>query len=153
MTQARGNPKSILIKEAVTVNIEAVASGVVSPGFLVERTNAAVDTVQAHSSAAGANAQVLVALEDELQGNGIDVDYASTDRIPHIRHFRAGDQFLATIDDGETITKGDFLESAGNGKLQKYTSGKAIAVALATIDMSDSSTADPSSDRIVVEVV
>jgi len=140
------------------VQKEALASGTVSPGMLVEITNAAVDTVKAHATAGG-NAQTAFALEDDLQGNGIDDNYASDARVLYAI-FGRGDEVLALINDGENIAKGDLLESAGNGKLRKLVAqntGSAdsssggisiltrqiVGQAKEACDMSDSSTVDP----------
>ena len=152
-TQARGDYKSIILK-GDGVNVEALASGVISPGMLVSRTSAAVATVIAHATAAVAfPIQRMFVKENELEGEGIDVDFADGDRIPHVLIMSSGDRVLGIIDNGETIVIGDYLESAGNGKLQKRTSGDPVAVALKAIDLSDSSGADPSNTRIPIEIL
>lgn len=152
-TQARGARKSVILKEATAVNVEAYASGTITPGMLVERTSATKDTVIAHDDDAPATKPMaMFACEDELQGNGIDVDFSDGDLIPQIRIMRPGDQVLAILDNGENVTKGGYLESAGNGKLQAYTSGVPTAIALESVDMSDSSGADPTG-RIAVEIL
>jgi hypothetical protein len=70
----------------------------------------------------------------------------------------------ALLDDGETIVIGDFLESAGDGFLQKYSSTasnnadavdhRIVAVALEAINLSSSSDTWPTNDRrIAVRIV
>lgn len=136
---------------------EITGSGAINPGMLLERTYSSGDKVKAHSSAAGANVQALFAIEDALQGNDIDDAYADGDLI-RCEYFRPGDEVQAILEDGESVAYDDFLESAGNGYLQAYTSGKAIAVALETKDTSDSSGGESSgplayNKRIKVEIL
>ena len=122
--------------------------------MLIELTSA--NKVQAHSTAGG-NAVAMFALEDELQGNGINDAYAANDKVstwvPN-----SGDQALAILVDGENVSVGDFVESNGAGLLQKYTadtasSAEAITVlpksivgqvVAAAVDLSDSSGAESS---------
>jgi len=127
---------------------EALAASAITPGMLVERLPA--DTFQAHSTAL-AGMLVMVAIEDNQQGNGIDVVYATGVRV-FANAYGSGDLFFGLLDDGETVVIGDELESAGNGYVQKFTSGVVIGIARSAVDMSDSSSADPS-PRIIVEVV
>ena len=91
----------------------------------------------------------MFALEDELQGNGIDDDYAVSSKIQCWIPTR-GDEVYALLEDGETIVIGDFMESAGDGKLQKYTSRPIIGVAVEAVDDSGSSGAD--TGRIIVRI-
>jgi hypothetical protein len=153
---------SIILKDFLKVFEEYVAAGTITPGMVVEYTSAG--KVQAHSSA-GQNVIPMIATEDELQGNDIDDDYSADDQvfcwIP-----QRGAQALLIVNNGEDISKGDLLESAGNGKVQKYTADvetdsasdvltvypkQIIGEALEAVDMSGSSAADPSG-RIKVRI-
>ena len=130
---------------------EAIAGGAITPGMIVELTNAASDTVVVHNSAGENVVPIAVAVEDDLQGNGITTAYASASMVQY--NIQApGSVFYGLVNDGENITKGAILESAGNGKVQAHAASSAgaleypraiVGVALDAVDMSDSSGADP----------
>ena len=124
----------------------------VSPGMLLERTSAG--TFQAHSTAGGP-AEMLVCIEDYLQGKGVEDWYSASGRVLFVAATK-GDVFAMRIKDASpagTITIGEFLESDGAGKLQAWASPTGavdsasdlsgdffpLAVALEAIDMADSS--------------
>ncbi len=92
----------------------------------------------------------MFALEDELQGKGIDDAYAVSAQIQCWIPGR-GDMVYALLEDGEDVEVGEFLESAGNGKLQVLTTGQPIGVAVENVDDSGSSGAD--TGRIIVQIV
>lgn len=135
------------------VLIEEPAAGAITPGMLL-LMDATGDLV-AHS-AAGDLAEKMFALEDSLQGNTIDDDYAADDLV-RAGIFEPGAVVLALLADGESTAIGDFLMSDGAGALavddgSTYERGAAVAVALEAVDMSDSSTVDPS-PRIRVRIL
>lgn len=103
------------------IHKEAIAGAAITPGHLVEFGTAGV--VQVHGGA-GLNASPMFALEDELQGNGIDVAYAADDNVI-IGVFPIGAEINAILEDGHVIVKGEFLESAGDGTLQALTTDTA----------------------------
>lgn len=148
--------KTIILK-GDGVSEEALADGANTPGMLLERTTAGLFKV--HSSA-GQPAEALFSVEDELQGNEIDDAYADAARVL-ARSFRKGDQVYAFLNNGETAAIGNYLESAGNGRLRVYAADSAGAVeypasivgqALLAVDMSGSSGADPSG-RIPIVII
>jgi hypothetical protein len=94
---------------------EAIASGTITPGMLVEMTNATADTMKAHATSAGW-AEAAFAVEDNMQGNEIGDNYASGAQMQY-RVFRAGDMVYALLKDGQTAAKGDALISNGDGTL------------------------------------
>ena len=106
---------TVILKDYLKIREEYEAAAAITPGYLIEMTSAG--KVQAHSSA-GQNMIHMFAIEDELQGNGISDAYSSGDQVQCWFPLR-GDQVYALLEDGESVTKGDFLESAGNGNLQK----------------------------------
>lgn len=110
---------TIVGKGYVHIRDEKVAAGTITPGMLVERTSA--DKVQAHSKAGGP-VNALFALEDENQGNGIDDNY-SANAVVKLWRPVPGEQVNALVDDDtqDAIAIGDFLESAGDGRLRKIT--------------------------------
>ena len=113
---------TIKVKKYSNVIEEYTATAVaITPGMLIELASAT--TVQAHSTEAG-NALPMFALEDELQGNGIDDNYAVSSKIQCWIPYR-GDIVNAVIEDGTNISVGDFLESNGAGLLQKHVADDA----------------------------
>jgi len=117
---------------------EALASGTVKPGHLLELTDASADTVKAHATAGGFSERAF-ALEDALQGNDVDDDYSAADRVQYVLA-QPGDIVFAWIVAGEDISKGDQLISSGDGTLKETTGtpSQIIAVALEDLDLSAS---------------
>lgn len=149
---------TIKVKKYADVVEEIQATAVeITPGMLLERTSAGL--VQACTATTGA-VFPMFALEDELQGKGIDDNYAVLQGIDDNYAVGAqiqcwipgrGDMVYALLEDGEDVEIGDFMESAGNGKLQVLTTGQPIAVAVEAVDDSGSSGAD--TGRIIVQII
>lgn len=148
---------TIKLKKYLDIIEEYVATAVeITPGMLLEPTSGGL--IQAHSTKEG-DALVMFALEDELQGNGIDDNYAVSVPV-QVWIPQRGEQVYALLADGETAVIGSFLTSNGDGKLKVYASSSGsweyplsiVAQALDAIDMSGSSAADPTG-RISVRVV
>jgi len=139
---------TIKVKKYADVVEEIKATEVaITPGMLLERTSAGL--VQACTATTGA-VFPMFALEDELQGKGIDDNYAVSAQIQCWIPGR-GDMVYALLEDGEDVEIGEFMESAGNGKLQVLTTGQPIAVAVEAVDDSGSSGTD--TGRIIVQIV
>ena len=139
---------TIKVKKYADVIEELTATAVaITPGALLERTSAGL--VQACTATTGA-VLPMFALEDELQGKGIDDAYAVSAQIQCWIPGR-GDMVYALLEDGEDVEIGEFMESAGNGKLQVLTTGQPIAVAVEAVDDSGSSGTD--TGRIIVQIV
>jgi hypothetical protein len=96
---------------------EKEAAGTITPGMLVKRTSA--DKVIAHN-VAGGPVNALFAIEDENQGRGIDDNYVSGELVKLWKPI-PGDQVNAIVDDttGRAIAIGDYVESAGDGRVRK----------------------------------
>ena len=152
---------TIKIKKYVDIVEEIVAASAITPGYLLELTSAG--KVQ-HHSVAGGNVLPMVALEDELQGEGITDAYAATEPVQVWIPVR-GEQGYLSLKNGENVAVGDFLESAGNGQVQKHVKDSAdsddayvaytqqiVGVALEAVDMSGSSGVDPTG-RIEVRFI
>ena len=139
---------TIKVKKYADVVEEIKATEVaITPGMLLERTSAGL--VQACTATTGA-VFPMFALENELQGKGIDDNYAVSAQIQCWIPGR-GDMVYALLEDGEDVEIGEFMESAGNGKLQVLTTGQPIAVAVEAVDDSGSSGTD--TGRIIVQIV
>lgn len=138
---------TIKVKKYADVIEEYTSTAVeITPGALLELTSA--NLVQACSATTG-NVLPMFALEDELQGKGIDDNYAVSTRVQCWLPGR-GDMVYALLEDGQTIVVGDFLESNGAGRLQKWTSGQIIGIAVEAVDDSGSSAGD--TGRIIVRI-
>jgi len=162
---------TIKIKKYSDVIEEYVAVAAVTPGMLIELTSAG--KVQAHSSAGG-DVLPMFALENELEGEGVNDEFAADDRIQCWIPYR-GDIVYAILADGENASIGSFLESNGAGLLrvlqpdtESYESNvagsitvypnKIVGVALEAVDISDSSGGESSGDlgydkRILVRII
>jgi hypothetical protein len=153
------------------VQEEAVANAAITPGQLIERIS--TDKVRRHSTAGGSIGIKMIAVEDVLQGNGIDDDYAAADRVFfHIP--QPGQEYYMFLKDGENLVIGDKVESAGDGDVQKFVEdtwaenigadssaniasgtiyqNQIIGIAREALDLSDSSGADPASRRIRIQI-
>lgn len=108
---------TIKLKKYTDIINEIEAAAAITPGMLLELTSAG--KVQAHSSAGG-NALPYFALENELEGEDIDTAYAAADQT-QVWVATRGEEVYAILADGENVSIGDYLESAGNGYLQKHT--------------------------------
>lgn len=155
---------TIKIKKYVDIieELEAQESGI-KPGMLL-----ALHTdgkVKKHAVDEG-SVLPMFALEDELQGHDIDELYDSGSPVQVWIPVR-GEQVLALLDDEEDITTGDFLQSAGNGRLKKWvadefaaasdvtvTPQNIVGVALESIDLGSSTGDWPDTKRrIKVRIV
>lgn len=135
---------TIKLKKYLDIVNERAAAAAIYPGMLIEITSA--NAVQAHDSA-GQFGQKILALEDELQGNGIDDAYASGDQV-QCWHMVPGEEGYAILADGETAVIGSLLESNGDGYLKVADTesaggvtypGSVLFVALEALDLSGSS--------------
>lgn len=132
---------------------EALSSAAVTPGHLL-----VLDSTLKVKPCATANIKTLpiFAVEDDLQGNEIGTAYASGALVQY-ETARSGDEVYAFLANGQSATKGDRLVPHTGGELATLASsdeeGAVIAIALETLDMSGSSGADPSSNRILVKIV
>jgi len=140
---------SVIIKSYVKIQEEFTATAVaITPGMLVEIDSDGL--VQAHSggTSAGAGQPVLpmVAFEDELQGRGIDTDYAVSTKV-QVLIPRRGDIMNMLLADGQTAIIGSFLESNGAGALNVHAADEPsvqqypqllVGQAIEALDLSDS---------------
>lgn len=149
------DPKTIILVGS-GIRREEKASVATMPGMLVS-----VDSlgVKPHDSA-GQNALRQFAIEDELQGNGIDDEYSIADLV-QFETLEPGAVVYGFLADGETVVEGNYLESNGDGDLRLHAADSAGAVefpeaivgqAREAVDLSGSSGADPETRRIRVEI-
>ena len=107
---------TIKVKKYSDVIEEKVASAAITPGMLliIESTG----KVKAHDQA-DKDVFPIFALEDELQGKGIDDAYAANAPVQCWIPYR-GDIVNAILADGEKVDIGDPLTSDGYGRLKKH---------------------------------
>jgi len=92
------------------------AHAAIIPGALLELNSD--NEVLNHDTAQGSCVPIMFALEDELQGKGINDNYAAGDKVQVWIPGR-GDIVYALLKDEQTLSIGDFVESDGYGKVQK----------------------------------
>ena len=149
-------PKNIVLK-GDPIRKENVSGGVVTPGFLLTFDgNGAV----VHHDVAGGLATSMFAVEQDFLGGTISDDYASGDRVQYVIG-RKGDEVYAMLGNGETVAKGDFLESNGDGRLREHVPQADLGadddvvanqIVARALEAGDTSGADEEA-RIRVEVV
>lgn len=140
---------TIKLKKYVDVINEYEAGDTIIPGQLVQLVSDG--TVQVHGTAGGV-AEKAFALEDELQGKGIDDAYAEGDRV-QVMYARPGDEVYAFLKEGSSITVGEFLESAGDGSLQKYGTATAVETLFPIAVSLDTVATAPANARIRIRIV
>ena len=164
---------TVKIKKYSDVIEEAVANATITPGMLVELMS--TGKVKAHATAEGDATPIMFALEDELQGKGLDDNYIATDPVQVWIPYR-GDWVYAILADGENIAIGDKLASAGDGTLKKHVTeaeswevseagvvhvypNQIVAIAREAVDLSGSSGEETNDStigfnhRIAVQIV
>jgi hypothetical protein len=94
----------------------AKASEAIKPGMLVARQ--ADGLLIKHASAGGRIKSVAVAVEDELQGNGVEVTYADGALVQY-EIFKPGDKVNVLLAADEVIVAEDELVSSGDGTVKK----------------------------------
>jgi len=124
--------ETIKIKKYLDIVIEKAAAAAITPGMTLELV--AAGTVQKHATA-GAIWAGLIALEDAVQGKGIDDNYVAGDKVQVWVACR-GEVVNMLLDDEQTIVIGDFLELGSSGRVRKYNSGVRIGVAVEAKDLS-----------------
>lgn len=107
------NTIALKTREGGPLRKEGVTDEAVTPGHLLEYGGS--NDVQKHSTANG-TVNAMVALENDLVGDDIDDAYASGETV-QFGIFAPGEEVYMWLAYGETISKGDYLTSAGDGTL------------------------------------
>lgn len=132
------------------------AAATLLPGMLTELESN--DKFQAHATAGGSVAPIIVALEDENKGGGIDTVY-TINNVALCGVFRRGEKANMLLANGESAAIGSKLESNGDGYLRVVDADVSVGdiavqsivgTSLVVLDMSGSSGVDPASQRIAV---
>jgi hypothetical protein len=120
---------TVKVKKYSDVIEEFVASAAITPGMLLIIESAG--TVKAHN-VADKDVFPIFALEDELQGKGIDEAYAIADPVQCWIPYR-GDMVNAILADGQKVVVGDPLTSDGYGRLKKHVTDTGSSAAPWTV--------------------
>jgi hypothetical protein len=129
--------KNTIILKGDPLRKEAIAGGAIIPGDLITWSSG---DVIVNATAADADAQRMVAVENDLRGDDIDTAYAEDDQVQYVVP-RQGDELYMWIEaNNAAVAIGAALESAGGGDLQTHTTGRIIAFAAEAVDNSASGT-------------
>ena len=111
--------RTIVVKEGASkVRNEYVANAAIIPGHILDLMS--TGKVRVHPSANMIARPLYVALENELEGQGIDDAYAAAD-IVQVGTFNSGDELnILVADKAAAIVIGDKLSSAGDGTVKKW---------------------------------
>jgi hypothetical protein len=152
---------SVIIKDYAHIREEFVANAAITPGHLVELMS--TGKVRVHATAGG-NCLPMFAVEDELQGKEISEAYAADDQV-QVWVPQRGDEVYCLIKHAQTIAIGDFLESAGDGTLQKHVADVAdsqesdnilgnqiIGIAMEAVTIASSGLYDDDDPRCIVKI-
>jgi hypothetical protein len=142
------NPNgTVLLKGSLDPIEEARASESIDPGSLIEMLS--TGSVQMNDKVAG-TIQMLVALEDAKRPTGTITDPYLTNELVMYHVCRPGDLvFLRVPAAAVAIVKGDSLEAAANGVVQKLSAGVRVAIAEEAINNSGGGTKEWVKARII----
>lgn len=115
---------TIKIKKYQDIVVEYPAHAAILPGSLVALNSDGTDGEVLVHATAGGNVLPMFAIEDELQGKGIDDAYATGDKV-QVWVPQRGEVVLAILADGNSVEPGEFLESNGAGYLQSHSADEA----------------------------
>ena len=124
-TKRRIQSKDITVR---TEELVAAEAGIY-PGMLIELNSSGY--VKKHATAGG-RAEILIAMEDVLQGNTVATVYTSGGIVTCLLP-KKGDEVNILIEAGQDIAIGDELISAGNGTFKKASdleSGESLSQVL-----------------------
>ncbi len=142
---ASTNPQTIVLK-GFGVQEERPAEEAITPGHMVEFNDVA-GVLNLRKQLTGAvKVLAMFAVEDELQGNGVLVDYVIGGQVL-ARVMSPGDEVWGFLANGQNVTHGAVLESAGAGEFTALSSGIALAIAMETLDLSASAAGDQVEER------
>jgi len=129
---------------------EATAGGAITPGMHVSYSSATA-VVAGAVGEAEAPKPLLIAEENELEGQEITDAYASGDRV-FFRAFYPGDQVSALLADGETATATSYLTPHATAGLWKVASGTDAKVLQCREAKDLSASANTTNDYVIAEV-
>lgn len=146
--------RTIMIKgHDQSIYKEGVAGGAITPGHLVDASDRTAVVVQ---SGDGTNVPKTFAVEADFIANDITDAYASSDKVLFVAAARGAEVYALVAAGATAITKGNALESAGDGTVQGHSpieSGSVYADAVVAYALEDVDNSGGSAvARIQVEV-
>jgi len=109
--------ETIKLTKYSDVIVEYDAGGTITPGMLLELESDG--DVVAHNTAGANVAPIMFALENTLEGKGINDNYASGAKVQCWIPYR-GDIVYCLLNDDDTFSIGDMVESDGEGRIQAH---------------------------------
>lgn len=139
---------TIKLKKYQDIIIERLAGGAITPGHLLQLGSA--NTVVVHATQAGNVTPKMFALGAELKGDEISDAYASGELV-FVWVAQPGEVVYAILADGDSVSIGDPVESAGDGTLQSvaldstgvYYTEHIVGIAYEALDLTGSSGEEP----------
>lgn len=136
---------TVKVKKYSDVIEEFEAGGTITPGMLIE-----LNSTSKAIAATGTGELPMFALEDELQGKGIDNNYASGDPVQCWIPYR-GDVVNGILKAGKKVSVGTGVASNGDGKLkQAGTADHVIGYAIKAVDLTGTSAVDA---RVLIRIL
>jgi hypothetical protein len=124
----------VVIGPAQPVYGEADAAEAITPGHIVKQ-NASARAIK-NTVAGTSEVPMMVAVENDQFGGGIDDAYAINDRVLY-QHLRSGCEFMALVAAGApAIAYDDPVTTVAGGTVAKGTDATAIGKARAALDNS-----------------
>jgi len=140
--------KVIILNGDPLIKEELTATEAIIPGHLIEFASAS----SAQKNTQVANQSVMVALERDELGKGIDDAYAASDVLKHAV-LKPGDRFYGWLASGHNVAAGDFLAPQSGGLMGKTSVSTTLRVAQALEAVNTSGSAPVAGTRIRVQVV
>lgn len=147
---AKTNPETILlhVRGGTPPIWEGQAGEDITPGMLVEFTSTAGEFDK--QDTANSDCRMAIALEQELQGRGIDDEIKDGDRFNYALVGRGDRVYALVAASAVAIALGDPLTSDNDGGFKKWAAGQPVlAFALEAVDNSSNAS---SKARIRIEV-
>lgn len=123
---------SIIVRLQHQVRKEGIAGAVIKPGYLLSE-DTGVDELKPNSVLL-LRGQSIVAIENESNGDGVDVPYAEGDNVDAVV-VQLGDVVYLKLKVGQNAAKGARLES-GAGGLVIVGTGETMFIALEAVNAS-----------------
>lgn len=116
MSITRNNPNTVFLGGDRTQINDLAGSGVITPGHLVERFNAA-GVIRWRVATTDIAGEPAVATDQSVINKGVDDNYATGDLL-EVSVLHKGAAAWMLIASGQNINAGDLLGSAGGGTLK-----------------------------------
>ena len=99
----------------------------------------------------GGRGECLIAIEDSLQGRGVDTVY-TTDYPVRLEIFRPGEEFHGLLKAGQVLSKGEGLISSGDGTFKSATDSGLSIDAIIAYAMEDEDLSASGSENTLIHM-